>query len=154
MKNTRTDRQPEADYDEEREGLLTGKEDLGGQDEQEHQDVSRKRVYFLAAVLSVIMLGAVLVPPYLKPPQRRPVADFDSRKLRSNGTHAFRKTSLIVSIDGLRSVYHCNTSANTCLTYSGQSRVARTTLIVDLHLTYSPSVRRVFGQNRCGLFSL
>ena len=62
MKNPRSDKQPEANYDEEREGLLTGKEGVGEHDELEHQDVSRKRVYLLAAALAIIMLGAVFIP--------------------------------------------------------------------------------------------
>ena len=123
MKSARSDKQPEAgnaEYDEEREGLLTGKEGFGEESDHEHKDVSRKWIYCLAAFLAVIMLGAVFVPPYFKPPQRRPVADFDSRRLRSNGTHDFRKTSLIVSIDGLRSVYLCLVLQNVLLTSSGQ----------------------------------
>ena len=93
------------DYDSEREGLLSGKEGYDQErDSSGYKDVSRKRVYTLAGILALFMLGAVFVPPYFKT-ARRPVADFDSQKLRSNGTHEFRKTSLIVSIDGLRLVF-------------------------------------------------
>ncbi len=89
-------------YDEEREGLLSGKEQHEEHESSGEHDVPGKRVYILAGFLAFLMLGAVFGPPLLKHP--RPNADFDSRKLRSNGTHLFRKTSLIVSIDGLRCV--------------------------------------------------
>ena len=101
MKELRAEREvgPEqGEYDQEREGLLSGKE---YEDEAlEHRDIPRGRLYLLATILAVLMIGAVFAPPLLRP--TRPVADFDNRKLRSNGTHLFRKTSLIVSIDGLR----------------------------------------------------
>ena len=87
-------------HDEEREGLLSGKEFYEGQEDLARKDVPGKRVYILAGLMALLMLGAVFGPPLLR--SSRPHADFDSRKLRSNGTHPFRKTSLIVSIDGLR----------------------------------------------------
>ena len=89
-------------YSEEREGLLSDKDHYNKDDEDSaEQDVSRWKIYVLAGVLSVLLLSAVFVPPLLRR-GRRPVADFDSQKLRLNGTHTFRKTALIVSIDGLR----------------------------------------------------
>lgn len=104
MKELRLEMQPDpeqVEYDEEREGLLSGKENSNeAHDTTGEHDIPRGRVYLIAAVLVVLMLGAVFAPPLLK--SSRPQADFDSQKLRSNGTHTFRKTSLIVSIDGLR----------------------------------------------------
>lgn len=90
-------------FDEEREGLLSGKEHFDSEHDESRSDVPRTRVYVLASVLALLMLGAIFAPPLLKT-AARPVADFNSRKLRTNGTHAFRKTALIVSIDGLRYV--------------------------------------------------
>ncbi|KAJ3553887.1 hypothetical protein NM688_g3383 [Phlebia brevispora] len=100
---TMQDQRDHTEFDEEREGLLSGKEYYDGQDGSDQHDVSRKRVYLLAGILAFLMLSAVFGPPMLKSP--RPRADFDCHKLRSNGTHTFRKTSLIVSIDGLRASY-------------------------------------------------
>ena len=95
--------------DEERKGLLTG----STSHEEGYDDLSeipprksRKWLYTAATGFILLLLGAVFGPPLLRTiqPQTRPVADFDSHKLRSNGTHLFKKTALIVSIDGLRYV--------------------------------------------------
>ncbi|KAI0076312.1 Phosphodiest-domain-containing protein [Panus rudis PR-1116 ss-1] len=91
--------------DEERRGLLSG-EDNEGIEIPEPRWKSKKTLSGIAAVLILLILGAVFGPPLysaLKP--RPPHEDFDPRRLRSNGTHYFKKTSLIVSIDGLRADY-------------------------------------------------
>lgn len=59
-------------------------------------------------VLLVVVISAAFYMPYYFVPRahRKQMAcdAFDSQKLRSNGTHMYKKTSIIVSIDGLRCV--------------------------------------------------
>lgn len=95
--------------EEERKGLLSESspyhdEDYDDEDIPEVQHKSRRWLYGAAIGFIVLILGAVFVPPLVRAvrPPPKPVADFDSQKLRSNGTHLFKKTALIVSIDGLR----------------------------------------------------
>ena len=93
--------------DEERKGLLSDSGNgLDGDDELDLslKPKSRRGVYVAAVGMIILMLGAVFGPPLLRGfrSTSRPVVDFDSQKLRSNGTHYFKKTALIVSIDGLR----------------------------------------------------
>ncbi|KAI0086990.1 Phosphodiest-domain-containing protein [Irpex rosettiformis] len=99
-------------YDEERKGLLSGStphdhEDLYDDASEILPRKSRKWLYVAATGFIVLLLGAVFGPALLRTikPRPKPVADFDSQKLRSNGTHLFKKTALIVSIDGLRADY-------------------------------------------------
>ncbi|KAH9841758.1 Phosphodiest-domain-containing protein [Rhodofomes roseus] len=68
---------------------------------------SRKLVVGVGVGLIVIILGALFGRPLLHAlkPRPKPQPDFDHRLLRSNGTHYFKKSALIVSIDGLRADY-------------------------------------------------
>lgn len=92
-------------FDEERTGLLAHSEESYNEKESFAPAItSRRGIYVSAIGLIVLMLGAVFGPPLLHATHQRPVADFDNQKLRSNGTHWFKKTALIVSIDGLRCV--------------------------------------------------
>lgn len=91
-------------FDEERKGLLSDTQDEYNEDFTSSPNSSRKGIYLSAAGLIILMLGAVFGPPLARGRHPRPVADFDNQKLRSNGTHWFKKTALIVSIDGLRCV--------------------------------------------------
>ena len=92
--------------DERKEGLLweEGEDEFATQDDsilQQPSNSRRKRC--CAGALIALILAAVVTPAlYFGLRAPRPVADFDSQKLRSNGTHLFKKTALIVSIDGLR----------------------------------------------------
>lgn len=95
------------DVSEERKGLLWEE----GEDTYPHEDEtipppsrsSQRRRCCIASSLIALILAAVVTPAlYYWSRPSRPVADFDNQKLRSNGTHYFKKTSLIVSIDGLR----------------------------------------------------
>ena len=97
------------DVSEERKGLLweEGEDNHVTEDEiiPPSSRKSQRRRCCIASSLIGLILTAVVAPAlyyWVKP--SRPVADFDSQKLRSNGTHYFKKTSLIVSIDGLRCV--------------------------------------------------
>ncbi|KIP08617.1 hypothetical protein PHLGIDRAFT_104115 [Phlebiopsis gigantea 11061_1 CR5-6] len=99
-----------AETAEERKGLLweEGEELYTTEDDiipPSARSAHRRRCC-IASLLIALILAAVLTPAlYYGLRTSRPVADFDSQKLRSNGTHMFKKTSLIVSIDGLRASY-------------------------------------------------
>lgn len=97
------------DASEERKGLLwdEGEDRFDADQESIPQlpESSRRRRCCISTSLIVLILAAVLTPSlYFGLRPTRPVADFDNQKLRSNGTHFFKKTALIVSIDGLRYV--------------------------------------------------
>lgn len=68
----------------------------------------RKHLAIIAIVFVVLLLGAALIPPYFarseggKGGGAHPNSQFVGSELRSNGTHDFKRTVLIVSIDGLR----------------------------------------------------
>ena len=68
----------------------------------------RKHLYILAIVFIGLLLGAALAPRYLSGCRGtsaagvHPNSKFVGSELRSNGTHDFKRTVLIVSIDGLR----------------------------------------------------
>lgn len=88
---------------EERQGLLS--EDYNHKPEPDTQPNiwSRRKIIVTAAVLlGLLVTGAfaraLLIPP---PPLHSNLA-FHGGSLRSNGTHDFRRTVLLVSIDGLR----------------------------------------------------
>jgi len=59
-----------------------------------------------SSVLIVLILGASLSRPYLgqAPFVPHPNSLYGGNELRSNGTHDFKRTVLLVSIDGLRYV--------------------------------------------------
>ncbi|KAF9013326.1 hypothetical protein BDQ17DRAFT_1419481 [Cyathus striatus] len=97
------------DQEEERKGLLSGTE--GGDGYSEDLDNSkplswsRKRIVGTAVFLiGLLITGAVARRALLGPPKHANVL-FTAGELRSNGTHEFKRTVLIVSIDGLRADY-------------------------------------------------
>ena len=68
---------------------------------------SRKHMGLIAGILIALLLGAALVPRDLFSGRScrkntHPNSKFVGTELRSNGTHDFKRTVLIVSIDGLR----------------------------------------------------
>ena len=67
---------------------------------------SRKWMSITASILVVLILGASLSRPYLKPAVLAPHPNslYGGNEVRSNGTHDFKRTVLLVSIDGLRYV--------------------------------------------------
>lgn len=86
-------------------------------------NVSRKHKHLgiLAVVFILLLLGAALVPPYLSSnggsgatSGSHPNSHFVGSELRSNGTHDFKRTVLIVSIDGLRyaTMFWCMTPSH------------------------------------------
>ena len=69
---------------------------------------SRKRMAAVALLLVIFILGASLSRPFLglgfRKSKDHPNQKFVGSELRSNGTHDFKRTVLMVSIDGLRFV--------------------------------------------------
>ena len=95
-----------ADRDEERTGLLSADERTLDDDirvpSRPHR--TRKLLVGISIGFIVSLLGALFGRPLLHTvwPRPKQKPDFDNRLLRSNGTHYFKKSALIVSIDGLR----------------------------------------------------
>jgi len=107
---------------QEREGLLTGEETSKSASEDEApRGWSRKAIIGSSATLILLLLSATLLPPYLgygKDTKKdttkeesiksssTEASDFvDTHGFQSNGTHNFKRTVLMVSIDGLRADY-------------------------------------------------
>lgn len=70
---------------------------------------TRKRITVIAGVLIFLLLGAAITPPFMRScvgnrKNTHPNSKFVGSELRSNGTNDFKRTVLIVSIDGLRCV--------------------------------------------------
>jgi hypothetical protein len=98
--------------DEEREGLLSGVQDPERElDSPEHHGLSwsqkpwsSSRLAALAVACILFLIGIVFARTFLlirvSPTDR--YASKNAQDVTSNGTHDFRKTVLIVSIDGLR----------------------------------------------------
>ncbi|KAJ7069556.1 alkaline-phosphatase-like protein [Mycena amicta] len=108
---------------EERKGLLSGTEDAFNPAEEdwkadpELDDLdtehgwSRRKIIFAAAALIFLLITGVMARTFLLSPTHPPSQEthpnllFHGDGLRSNGTHDFKRTVLIVSIDGLRADY-------------------------------------------------
>lgn len=91
--------------DEERKGLLSGVDESDSDvDSSPHKPWSRKKVAGTALFLIGLIIGGSFARSFLlmSPRRTHPNLHFDGDVLRSNGTHDFRRTVLIVSIDGLR----------------------------------------------------
>jgi hypothetical protein len=103
--------------DMELQGLLSGvqtqsraqKHGAGAHGRTSNQPWSAKRMAGVGLALIVLILGASIAPSWFEYGTRRhsahPNSSFGGKELRSNGTHDFKRTVLIVSIDGLRSAY-------------------------------------------------
>nr|GAT49279.1 type I phosphodiesterase nucleotide pyrophosphatase [Mycena chlorophos] len=111
---------------EERKGLLSNTEDafnpvnddwkadpeFDDDDSESQSGSSRKRIVFAAVALILLILTGVTARTFLlssrknhPPDGTHPNLLFNGAGLRSNGTHDFKRTVLIVSIDGLRADY-------------------------------------------------
>lgn len=92
---------------EERKGLLSTTDDDYDDGPEDHSDAKpwkRKRIVLTAFIFIALLITGVIARALLRttrPPPRHP---FTGTVLRSNGTHEFKRTVLIVSIDGLRLV--------------------------------------------------
>jgi hypothetical protein len=89
--------------DEERKGLLSGKESLQLESvDWPHQPWPRSKIVGIAAAFILILIGGAFTRVLLLNPQAPLRKSVKSDTLASNGTHDFKKTVLMVSIDGLR----------------------------------------------------
>ncbi|KAH8081992.1 Phosphodiest-domain-containing protein [Cristinia sonorae] len=104
-----------ATTEEERTGLLSEDHDEDIERAKEYtrgekQTVdSSRRTGQIGVLIFFVVLAAFFVPAMFvttRVPRKQLVHDtFDRQSLRSNGTHLYKKTSIIVSIDGLRADY-------------------------------------------------
>ncbi|KAL0960766.1 hypothetical protein HGRIS_005788 [Hohenbuehelia grisea] len=105
-------KQSSREVEEERKVLLTG---TSGDhlDKEEYDDdsaipepQSRRRVVLIALGFIFLLLSALFVRAFFPgKPSRHTNHEFGGHQLRSNGTHDFKRTVLVVSIDGLRADY-------------------------------------------------
>ncbi|KAF9454872.1 Phosphodiest-domain-containing protein [Macrolepiota fuliginosa MF-IS2] len=96
----------DSDEVEERKGLLS--EDYNQKPEPDAQPNawSRRKIIVTASVLlGLLVTGAFSRSLLIPSPPLHPNLAFHGSSLRSNGTHDFRRTVLLVSIDGLRADY-------------------------------------------------
>ncbi|TFY72599.1 hypothetical protein EVG20_g421 [Dentipellis fragilis] len=100
--------------DEERKGLLSGEPLLPGPSKSKTHDfeftTDRSWVKYLIFCAGAVFFGAAVYGTYLYDTrndarERAKAMHFEGQTLRSNGTHDFKRTVLIVSIDGLRADY-------------------------------------------------
>ncbi|TFK40742.1 Phosphodiest-domain-containing protein [Crucibulum laeve] len=103
--NTQSIYTPKEVEEEERTGLLSGANDYA--DIPEDKSWSRKKIAVTAGiVIALLVTGAFARILLLGPPKRHySNHSFTGGELLSNGTHEFKRTVLIVSIDGLRADY-------------------------------------------------
>jgi hypothetical protein len=127
---------------EEEEGLLSGIADSSSKhsDSEQPSPWSRKRIigtaiFFIALLLTGTCVRRLVLGP-LTPPGHSLWFSGEG-DLRSNGTHDFKRTVLIVSIDGLRCVTLCLVHHPLCLCVT----VERTIWIVVLRPISLLSVR-------------
>lgn len=96
---------PDRTVDEERKGLLSNDFDNDLESESGVRAASgwsRRTIIWTAIIFIILLVSGVFARRLLvgPPPNARP--SFSGSALRSNGTHEFKRTVLIVSIDGLR----------------------------------------------------
>lgn len=83
---------------EERKGLLSGLATSEYDEPWFKKSWSPRSIGLAASTLIFLLLGALFGPALVRPGHySRPLSS-----LQTNGTHVFKKTVLIVSIDGLR----------------------------------------------------
>lgn len=97
---------------EERKGLLSQDDDPYDHDSFEEDDDtrqqtrtrawSRTRIASVAIALIGLLVTGTFARTVLFAKSSRPPAPYSETALHSNGTHEFKRTVLIVSIDGLR----------------------------------------------------
>ncbi|KAI0314078.1 Phosphodiest-domain-containing protein [Amylostereum chailletii] len=94
--------------DEERKGLLSGSNEDAFDVVPDKQQTQWKKTLAIGAVLFTVLLGAYsggIIYARSQSLARARMMHFDGDTVRSNGTHDFKRTVLIVSIDGLRADY-------------------------------------------------
>jgi hypothetical protein len=99
---------------EEEEGLLSGIADGFSKhsDSEQPSPWSRKKIIGIAILFIALLLTGTCVRRLALGPSSPPPSLWSSGEgdLRSNGTHDFKRTVLIVSIDGLRCVHSVSCS--------------------------------------------
>ncbi|KAJ7432808.1 Phosphodiest-domain-containing protein [Mycena galericulata] len=98
---------------EERKGLLSGSDEPSTETWKAETELepdsprgwSRKKVVYAAGALIALLITGTLARSLLISPPTHPNLLFHGDDVRSNGTHDFKRTVLIVSIDGLRADY-------------------------------------------------
>ena len=96
---------------EEREGLLSGVDTFSATEAEKHKQSSLCHLLsFGLARIAVVVTGFLclvfgLLCWFSAPPRSITPLHFNGDTLRSNGTHDFKRTVLLVSIDGLRNVF-------------------------------------------------
>lgn len=102
--------------DEERKGLLSGidhdEDDVAPElikaaspFRSSHETWPSRRVALISvAFLTSLIFGGIFALSffYTTPKKAHPDLDYNGHTLRSNGTHSFKRTVVVVSIDGLR----------------------------------------------------
>ena len=91
---------------EERKGLLSTDDDYddGPEDHSDAKPWKRKKIVFTAFIFIALLITGIIARALLRTTRPSPRHPFTGTVLRSNGTHEFKRTVLIVSIDGLRLV--------------------------------------------------
>ncbi|TFK73655.1 Phosphodiest-domain-containing protein [Pluteus cervinus] len=92
--------------DEERKGLLASEDNVDHLDDVqdlEPQPWSKKKLILVASIFIALLVSGSFARYWLLPPPPRHGGS--TGDLFSNGTHEFKRTVLIVSIDGLRADY-------------------------------------------------
>lgn len=100
---------------EERRGLLSGRDTLSIADvDTTKPSPLCDRSSCLSVTVVGVLLGLILSAFYwlYTPPQLADSLHFDGQTLRSNGTQEFKRTVLLVSIDGLRHASQSNRSSD------------------------------------------
>jgi hypothetical protein len=100
--------------DEEVEGLLSGMSTSKTNDARKKSTRGRRIQIFLAVIFLSFCFGLFIVVPAFIPDSRQRHKQDDV--IMSNGTHEYRKTVLMVSIDGLR--YGCISNSFAALAYA------------------------------------
>lgn len=103
-------RPPAQNIVEEEEGLLSGVPDHSSKDEEPDTGHvwSRRKIIGTASVFIALLISGAFVRTLLRGPVSPSTHSLwftGGGDLRSNGTHDFKRTVIIVSIDGLR--YEC-----------------------------------------------
>jgi hypothetical protein len=87
---------------EERKGLLSDDYNDNPEPDPHPNAWSTRKIIVTATALIGLLITGSFARTLLHPPPPHPNLLFHGGSLRSNGTHDFRRTVLMVSIDGLR----------------------------------------------------
>ena len=109
---------------EERKGLLSTTNDDYDDEPDDYTDAKpwkRKKIVFTAFIFIALLITGVIARAFLRTTRPSPRHPFTGTVLRSNGTHEFKRTVLIVSIDGLRLVTIIESFPSSMTLHTGQT---------------------------------